>query len=102
MADPERPAGDRVDRRAVGGAVVGHDPLGLDAVAAVEGQGPLEEADRRSRRALRSPSRLESSWVKTGFRSNPLPHPAAAGPPGPAACVFVLADARESAVRAVK
>jgi hypothetical protein len=35
VPDPEPSAGERVDCRAVGGAVVGEDPLDLDAVAAV-------------------------------------------------------------------
>jgi hypothetical protein len=46
MADAERPAGERVDRGDVGGAVVGQEPLDGDPVAGVEGGGAAQEADR--------------------------------------------------------
>ena len=46
MVDAECAAGERVDGGAVGGAVVGEEPLDADAVAAVEGDGAAEEADR--------------------------------------------------------
>src|SRR3954449_1848606 len=46
MADPECAAADRVDRGAVGRAVVGEDPLDVDAVAGVERPGAFEKGDR--------------------------------------------------------
>jgi hypothetical protein len=46
MLDPERLAGERVDRGAVGGAVVGHQPLDPDAEAGEVSDGTAEEADR--------------------------------------------------------
>src|SRR3954447_5438580 len=46
VADPERFASDRVDGRAVGGAVVGDQPCDGDAVARVEGHGAAEKRDR--------------------------------------------------------
>ena len=45
MADAELVAGDAVQVGAVGGAVVGHDPLDGDVVAGVEGDGSFEELD---------------------------------------------------------
>src|SRR5438105_14941973 len=49
VADAEPAAGERVNRRPVGGAVVGQEPLDLDPVAAVEGGRAAEEADCGSR-----------------------------------------------------
>jgi hypothetical protein len=46
VAEAKLAAAKRVDRRAVGGAVVGEDAFDVDAVAAVVGDGALEEADR--------------------------------------------------------
>src|SRR2546421_12946222 len=46
VPDPERATGERVDARAVGGAVVGQQPLDLDPVTGVEGERSAEEADR--------------------------------------------------------
>src|SRR6476660_1777267 len=45
VPDPERPARDCVDRGAVGGSVVCHEPLDGDAVAGVERNGSVEEPD---------------------------------------------------------
>jgi hypothetical protein len=50
VADVELAAGDCVHERAVGGAVVGEDPLDLDAVATIKGGGAAEEADCARRR----------------------------------------------------
>jgi hypothetical protein len=47
----------RVGDRAVGGAVVGHQPLDLDPVGWVEGEGAAQGADRRLR--LLVPQHLE-------------------------------------------
>src|SRR5713226_2243408 len=41
VADPQRSAGERVDRRPVAGAVVGQDPLDLDAAPAGVGEGAV-------------------------------------------------------------
>jgi hypothetical protein len=46
VPDAQRAAGDGVHRRAVGRAVVGHQALDGDAVAAVERDCPLEKARR--------------------------------------------------------
>src|SRR6059036_124704 len=46
VADPERSAGERVHGRAVGGAVVAEDRFHADAVAAVEADSAMQEADR--------------------------------------------------------
>src|ERR671911_801641 len=46
MVVAPEPAGKGMDRRAVGRAVVGHQPLDADAVAAVELDRPLEKRDR--------------------------------------------------------
>src|SRR3954454_23156695 len=46
VADPQSAAGERVERGDVGAAVVGQDPLDLDPVAAVVGEGAAQEADR--------------------------------------------------------
>jgi hypothetical protein len=53
VADAERAAGDRVDRGAVGGAVVGQQPLDGHAVAAVEEERAAQERDRRGRLLVR-------------------------------------------------
>jgi len=49
VADAERPAGERMGDRDVGGSVVGHQPLHRDPVRAVEGHRPSQEADRGGR-----------------------------------------------------
>jgi hypothetical protein len=46
VADAESAAGECVERRAVGAAVVGDDALDLDAAAAVERDRPLQKRDR--------------------------------------------------------
>src|SRR5688572_19744847 len=46
VADAQAAAGEGVDRRPVAGAVVAEDALDADAVAAEEGNGAAEEADR--------------------------------------------------------
>jgi hypothetical protein len=48
VTDPERPAGDRVDRGAVRAAVIGQKLLDGDALAAVKGDRALEKANRGS------------------------------------------------------
>src|SRR5512132_3761126 len=45
VPDPERATGERVDPSAVTGAVVGEDPLDLDPVPSVVGDGPAQEGD---------------------------------------------------------
>src|ERR687897_208601 len=45
VADAERPAGERMDGCAVGGAVVGEQTLDLDAVASKESDCSPQEAD---------------------------------------------------------
>jgi hypothetical protein len=49
VADAEGLARDGVDGGAIGGAVVGEEALDGDAVAAVKGDGAVEEADRGCR-----------------------------------------------------
>ena len=46
VADPECPAGERVDRRSIGGAVVGEQALDRDAVTTVELDGAAQKRDR--------------------------------------------------------
>ena len=46
VLDPERFAGERVDRRAVAAAVVGKEALDIDAVAAVKRDRALQKRDR--------------------------------------------------------
>src|SRR4029450_12394079 len=46
VPDPERATGERVDRSAVAGAVVGQDPLDRDPVPPVVRDGPAQEGDR--------------------------------------------------------
>jgi hypothetical protein len=45
VTDPERAAGDGMDGRAVGGAVVGENALGGDAVAGIERDRAPQERD---------------------------------------------------------
>jgi hypothetical protein len=49
VADPERPTGESVDRRAVGRAVVGQDALHGDPVAGEEGERAAQEGNRGRR-----------------------------------------------------
>ena len=70
VADAERAAGDRVDGRAVGRAVVGDQPLDGDAVAAVERDGAAQE--RRSRwwpSRRRGPRRRPGGWRRRSRRA---------------------------------
>src|SRR5215218_3516642 len=46
VADAVSAASDRVDGRAVGGAVISEDPLDADAIAGEEGKRAVEETDR--------------------------------------------------------
>ena len=62
--DPHRAAGKSVGSRAIGGAVVGHQPLDSDSVGTVEADRPLEESfNLYARMGLRA-SRVDPRLIR--------------------------------------
>src|ERR671918_843841 len=79
VLDGEAATAERMDRRDVGGAVVGEDSLHLDPVAAVEGERSSEEADCRPRLLVREHLGVGEAAVVVDGDVDVLPADRAAG-----------------------
>src|SRR5918996_1722436 len=79
VLDAEAATAERMDRRDVGGAVIGEDSLHLDPVAAVEGERSSEEADCRPRLLVREHLGVGEAAVVVDGDVDVLPADRAAG-----------------------